>query len=320
MLKNFSYEKPLASPAPKEEKEQKKGSILDDPVRQALLARKLENVYVNRPELSNFIGVMADTKFASDYSAEQVRADEAYVEEKRSGIDETNSSSGRERLDNLEGGFALSEIGQSIITDRINKDWFPQFEAIMTADYDDLKNGVDMVMKHEKGGYLGAAFDFTVTNKEKNIYKKLQNNWDHHVLKGKLPTVKYFQDPDTGNMGPLLVPKFIIGATKKDVEELAEAYLDNNEDGLINHPLKYLILEQIETQLVAILNFHERQKGENRFNFAHENYLRIERMVEELKREIGSREKRRDLDYHEYERGSVALKVMKDFAVGSEYK
>ena len=201
-------------------------SILDSLPNQLKLAKILENVYENRPDINSFVGAMAGTKYEKNYTKEVVEKDDLYVETTLANIDESNRSFGKENLEKIEGGFQLSEILQAMVIDRLNNHWFKEFKAIMTSTFDDLAAGMDGVMKHKDGGYLGLSLDFTVTNKGENIYKKLAGEWEN-VEKGEVRTVKYFEDPDTKEKGCLLVPKFIIGASKKDVEELASAYLTN---------------------------------------------------------------------------------------------
>ncbi|MFA6355238.1 MAG: hypothetical protein WCW65_02345 [Candidatus Paceibacterota bacterium] len=300
--------------------QEKEPSILDSQQNQLLLFKKLETVYENRVEdLNHFKGSMSGTKYEKEYTDESINGDKQYVKYTRDKIEETNSSSGRDHLDHLEGGFQLSEILQAMIVDRLNKHWFKDCKSIMTSDYDDLKVGIDAIMKHKNGGYLGIAFDFTVTNQDKKIYEKLQKNWANNVEDGNVPTIKYFEDPDTKEKGRLLVPKFIIGASKKDVEELANAYITNNEEILENHPLKYLILLQIEEQLQAVLDYHELNKYNSKLQFAKTQYERIESLLRNIKNEIHTDNKMHEnVDLHEYANSSVALNMMRRFRIMRE--
>lgn len=289
-------------------------SILDSMENQIALARKLENVYSERPEIKDFVGSMKGTKFEADYTKEKIQADIDYIEEKRQLIEEQNSSKGRELLDRSEGGFALSEMMQAMIVDQINKGWLSDFKAEMTSDYDDLKVGIDAVMKHTSGGYLGAAFDFTVSSREEQLSSKLNNLWKRNIEKGSVPTVKYFKDPDTGEQSRLLVPKFIIGGSKKDVEDLASAYLSDDQETLKNHPLKYLIIDQITAQLDAILSFYETNADDNKLKFAFQQYKKIEGIIQNIKKDMEYEAfKKNNLDYFEYQKGSKALAEMKRF-------
>jgi len=300
--------------------QEKETSILDSQENQLLLFKKLEPVYVNRTEnLISFKGSMSGTNHEKEYTEESINRDKAYVKYTREKIEETNSSFGKDHLEHLEGGFQLSEILQAMVVDRLNKHWFKDCKSIMTSDYDDLNVGIDAIMKHKDGGYLGMAFDFTVTNQDKVIYQKLQKNWEKNVKDGDVPTIKYFEDPDTKEKGRLLVPKFIIGASKKDVEELANAYLTNNEEVLENHPLKYLILLQIEEQLQAALDYHALNINDPKLKFAKKQYKKIEEILRNIKNEIHTDEKiHKNTDLHKYTESSMALSMMRRFRIMRE--
>lgn len=292
--------------------------ILDSLENQLLLARKLETVYTHRPDMDSFVGMGVGTKFEQEYTQEKIQSDKEYVKDTRSKIDEKNSAFGRVALDNKEGGFQLSEIMQAMIVDRLNNNWFKSLKSTMTSDYDDLKVGIDAVMKHKEGGVLGASLDFTVTNQDKIIYAKLQREWDN-IKQGKVTTIKYFQDPDTGEKGKLLVPKFIIGASKKDVESLAKAYIENDEHILNNHPFKYVMLSQIEKQLQTIFDYYEINKDDPKLQFAQRQYRAIESLLRVLKQEIHMDEEIKNVDLYEYSKQSVSLDMMERFRIMKDH-
>ena len=123
----FEFLNPLEKRSPKE------SSFLDKMENQLILARKLQNVYEHRPDPKNFIGAMADTKFASEYTKETIKENEKYVTETRHKIEEQNRSSGLENFQKQEGGFALSEMLQAMVVDQLNKKWLEEFKAIFKA-------------------------------------------------------------------------------------------------------------------------------------------------------------------------------------------
>lgn len=299
----------------------KEVNILNNQENLLKLARKLETVYQERPNIQSFVGSMQNTRFEKDYTKEAIEKDELYVIETRDRIDASNSSFGKEQLDHFEGGFQLSEMLQAMAVDCINKYWFKDCKSIMTSDYDDLRVGIDAVMKNKKGGYLGLAFDFTITNQEKTIYHKLQNIWDRNTKDGKIPTIKYFEDPDTKQKGNLLVPKFIIGASKIDVEEFATAYLIDDISTLENHPFKYLMLLQIEEQLQTVLDYYEVNNENTSLSFAKTQYERIQNILRNMKNDIHVNEKMHEnIDIYEYTKSSIALDTMRRFRITKDHK
>lgn len=293
-------------------------SILDSLENQLKLTRILGNVYENRPDMKKFIGSMKGTKYESEYTKEAISRDEEYVENTRKAIEKENSSFGEARFNYLEGGFQLSEILQAMIVDRMNNNWYKDCKSIMTADFDDLnpETNIDGLLKHNKNGYMGMSFDFTVSNKKEVIDEKLKKEW-FNVKKGKIPVVKYFEDPDTKEKGNLLVPKFIIGASKTDVEELATAYLKNDKEALDNHPLKYLILLQIEEQLQTILDFYEVNSYGETLKSARLQYERIEKILRIMRNDIHL-DTNMNVDLHEYSKKSVTLDRIRNFRINKK--
>lgn len=273
---------------------------------------RLQNVYRKRPDITEFEGVLSGTKFADDYSATQIETDGKYVETTRERIEEENRSKGKERQNIFEENFVFAEAAQAMITDRLNT-WLPDFKTIMTSDYDDLKVGVDMVMKDKEGGYFGTAFDATVSSDAERIKEKIQKNWDNNVSKGSLPVVKYFQDPDTGKKGRILVPKFIIGAAATDVNQMAKAYLSGTENTLDNHPFRKMIFEQILTQIEGVLDFYEDKKDNPQYSFAYRQYIRVEKMIKEATKELNEAQIIDRLEYHEYSKNSLTMNLINDF-------
>jgi hypothetical protein len=281
------------------------------------LARRLENVYAKRPDMEDFEGAMSGTKFADEYSKENISRDLSYVDDTRDKIDAVNSSRGQDALDHFEENFAFAEAAQAMIVDRLNN-WLPDFKSVMTSDYDDLRVGIDMVTKHKDGGYFGTAYDATVSSNPDKITDKLTKNWKYNVSKGALPVVKYFEDPDTGEKGRVLVPKFIIGASAVDVNDMAKAYLAGTEDSLDSHPFRKLMLEQIEIQLNDALYYFEDNQDDPRFNLARREYTRVKEMIKGALQQLNDAKLIDPLDYHEYSKNSLALNLIKEFSEKKE--
>lgn len=287
---------------------------------QLILARKLQNVYEHRPDPKNFIGAMLETKFAEEYSEESIKKDEQYIIDTRKKIEENDRSNGLEDFQRKEGGFALSEMLQAMVVDRLNKDWLNEFKAIMTSDFDDLKVGADAVLKHKTGQYLSASFDFTIASQEKNIYNKLSNVWERNVESGSIPTIKYFEDPDTHTKGKILAPKFIIGASKKDVEDMAKCYIENRESDLSDHKFQYMIIEQMYEQLVSVRNYLDHHQDNERLNFARKQYGNIYDTVQRIRDKFQREGKINNVDFYEYSKESRALATMRSFKIAKENK
>ncbi|MCE9517377.1 hypothetical protein K8Q96_00010 [Candidatus Nomurabacteria bacterium] len=286
---------------------------------QLILARKLQNVYDNRPDPRDFIGAMADNpKSVEKYTEESIKKDEDYVSSTRNKIDEQNSSNGLYDLERKEGGFALSEMLQAMVVDQLNKGWLDEFKAVMTSDFDDLKVGADAVLKHTTGQYLAASFDFTITHQEKNIYNKLSTVWERNVESGSIPTIKYFEDPDTHEKREISAPKFIIGASRQDVEEMAKCYIENKEDALKDHKFQYMIIEQMYEQLVSVRDYYDHHQDDPRLEYSRRQYGKVYDTVQRIRDKFQREGKINNVDFYEYSKESPALATMRNFKIAKE--
>ncbi len=285
--------------------------VLDNFEKQLDLAKRLKNVYDNRPDPATFVGAMQGTDQEGQYTEEEIKKDIEYVLITKQKIEKSNRERGN--ISVLEGGFAISEMMQAMIVDRINKGMFSKFKAEMTSERDDLKVGVDAVLKRDADTYLGAAFDFTVAANPTTIEDKLQKEWREHIEKHSIPVVKYYQDPDTKQKQSLMTPRFIIGGAKRDIENFASMYLEGREDELNNHPFKYLMINQIEQQLKSAIHFFEKNADDPSYGFIHKQYKKIALAIDELKKDVSYNEFTKGKDFFDYKKSSVAYNAMKDF-------
>lgn len=167
-------------------------------------------------------------------------------------------------------------------------DWFGYDTlTIVPAEYDDLHNGIDMLIEFaqeiegsEDFEYLALGVD--VTASVYNLDKKLviiKNG----VLKGTLSQMTYFNsERDKKGKGlKFNIPKVIVGIERQAIQELSKLWLEahqakiNSNDqsfspetrksqkeraqnalrALAEHRIKYLILEEIKLQLETYLDF-----------------------------------------------------------------
>ena len=266
-------------------------SILDTEEARFALREKLSDVYVHRPNPENFIGAMEGTLYAKEYTEEKITADIKYLETILANIDDKNARYGEWLEDKIEAGFEAGEMLQAMIIDRLNNGWLPEMEAIMTAVVDDVRVGIDSAMKYKKDTYFGTSLDMTVSEDDTVIKNKIDKYWTQYVRKGKIPVVKYFEDPENPTIrGRRVMPKFIIGGSHDDLEVIAKAYLDDDLTSIANHPLKYGIVSQIDAQLYKIIDFYKENlddtKNGEKYREALAEYSHFADIFEEIKKEI----------------------------------
>jgi len=195
--------------------------------------------------------------FEDKYGHDTVRSDKAYVANR-------NERFARgEKIDDY--GTNCAKIFEAILHMRLKKeDWVNGVQAIKTNEFDDIAKGVDeavRILDPETKKELGAfAIDAMITGGgplNVTVEKKMQRIHEE-ILKNELPSVKYFFDPETGALGLERLPRIVVGADTKTIQEINEMWMENNKEGMRAHPLQIQIFEQIIEQAKEIGGFAER--------------------------------------------------------------
>lgn len=150
-------------------------------------------------------------------------------------------------------------IFEAIIHDQIYSNYWlgANTESIKTAEFDDVKNGIDEILeiktKPHAASYLGLAIDVTHGDDLANKMERAKQE----ILKGKMATLKYFNGPDfKGTMKN--VPRVVIGVDRKMLMELIDLWVNKKNKSLADHPVKYLIIEEVARQLGSFQKFAEK--------------------------------------------------------------
>ena len=81
------------------------------------------------------------------------------------------------------------------------------------------------------------------------------------IHNGRLGSIKYFRDERGDFMGTRNnVPRTIIGVSEPLVEELAGLWLNKKNKQLATHPVQYLFVEQMYTQLTMMRDYAQKQQ------------------------------------------------------------
>lgn len=223
--------------------------------------------------------------FTSKYSPEKIANNKKYVKERKLQFHEQGTESTKR-----------AQILEAIMAEQIElSDWFgSDVLTILPAEYDDLHNGIDMVVEfaHESEGsgdfkYLALGVD--VSSSAYNLDKKLAIIKDG-ILKGTLAQMDYFYSERDENAKPLKfnIPKVVIGIEHQAIQELSGLWIEAHQAkthsndpslspesrksqkeraknalrALAEHRVKYLILEEIKMQLNVFLRF-AKEKGQD---------------------------------------------------------
>lgn len=142
-------------------------------------------------------------------------------------------------------------------------DWLgPNASVVFTSKYDDIKNGVDLLVQFtdENGEIIYLAIDVTANDDSAKLTQKLQRSIED-VKRGKLSKVKYFAPPQSAEAykieskkAGINVPRAVIGTntenTQKMIEKFAQVYEQGGRKDLGSYELQYALLEEIEAQLL----------------------------------------------------------------------
>ncbi len=147
----------------------------------------------------------------------------------------------------------VADIFEALVLDcgELNN-WFGDNAfTIKTSRFDDYVNGMDMVLEfrgEEEGSasFLGVAADVTFTSDTTKKFDRIRD----HIDKGELGKVKYFRSEHMNIDGQLSkLPEVVIGASKKTVMELANLWLEKNQEELAKHYAQIMVLRQMREQL-----------------------------------------------------------------------
>lgn len=156
----------------------------------------------------------------------------------------------------------VADIYEGVITDQIEANsWFgDNCETYLTTLYDDKKNGVDVISiftQAESKSYLGLGIDVTFASNKDALEKKLESI-KQCIRSGTLPTLKYFEDPDTKEHKKIYLPKVIIGSRLSSAEKLIELWGSkdpNRNKKLQEHPVQSKIIMESIYQLEYFYKF-----------------------------------------------------------------
>jgi hypothetical protein len=192
-------------------------------------------------------------KFKGLYGADTIEEDKNYVARRQKEFEENDSPQDKEMR-------KFSVIAEAIIHDQIDmNDWLGESAtAQKTSLFDDYKYGVDEFVRFKKTktsptAHLALGVDITFG---KGIIDKMEIIKDH-VRRGDLGKIKYLlTDKYRGELRN--VPRAVIGFDMKNLQELKELWIDKKRKALAQHPVKFMIIEQMKLQLEAFAQYAQK--------------------------------------------------------------
>ncbi|MGC9610902.1 MAG: hypothetical protein ABSE68_01655 [Minisyncoccia bacterium] len=183
--------------------------------------------------------------FKDHYGEEAVEKDKNYVDENRERLGLTEFPEKLEAWKNA----TVFEASMDRCIEKAG--WLgPDNTALKSSDFDDIKNGIDTIVESKEGkssaSYLGLAIDVTTNAEAGKKFDRIKDEIDN----GKMPEVKYFRSEHMNIRGTLeKIPRVVVWADPKTIEEIAELSFSKNYGELSNHPAQIQILEEVLIQL-----------------------------------------------------------------------
>ena len=142
-----------------------------------------------------------------------------------------------------------------------NGAWLGVEAAVTPASkYDDLVNHIDAVVTIQEGDqsmYLG--LDITSSDDYAVIERKLMQT-TANLKQGKLTTIKYYINDESGDKREISAPRVVIAVTSKATRELVDGMVEHPQNIPV-HPIQLDILDEALEQLSVGLEAVEKQKA-----------------------------------------------------------
>lgn len=212
-------------------------------------------------KMGSFADVVNSKKLARDIG--EVRQFNTRLEREDLDIKEANSQAKH-----------LAEILEAVIIQGGRIGWFGgEATVIKTSPYDDRKNHVDELVIFKQAdlkSILALAVDVTLKSDLKNKLETIKRG----IKSGDLAEISYFRNPDDGAKTKISrVPKVIIAVDYEQLQNLAELWLEDDEDSrgkLAAHPIQLQILGEIVAQCETFEKYaiaHQRIEAAEKYQY-----------------------------------------------------
>lgn len=220
-----------------------------DVVSAAIKASKKELTNLPEPLPQDFIG-LTDKDGKILYTKESVAADNAEIARLEN---EFRAAAARDPRHQETTDYATAFETLMMIQAELCEWLGPEAMTVRVSKFDDVKNGVDFVIRFPDGPDI--AVDVTAS------YDQLPKKFERvkrEIDRGRLADLKYFYDELTGERGPLKdIPRVVVAADGRTIGRLSELWLSKDKKTLKDHFVQMQILEEIGLELRAFRKYAE---------------------------------------------------------------
>ena len=155
---------------------------------------------------------------------------------------------------------AHADIVEAILYEHIEQsNWFGEkASTIKTSQFDDLRNGVDLIVEFEEAaeGFLHMGLAVDVTFGEMALQDKIQKI-KREIEEGKLAEIKYFESDRSPYKGLYRnLPRVVVGMDRSHMVELMKMWIDDSrKKEFATHPVQMMILHEIRSQLMRFSQY-----------------------------------------------------------------
>jgi len=150
----------------------------------------------------------------------------------------------------------MAQILEYYVYTGINQgNWVPNCTAIKTSEYDDYKNGVDLVLEHthqHNHTHLGLAVDVTFSQDITKKMVRIKQSIDADALS----KVKYFSSEKSHMRGELSSIPRVVSAI--DLPMLEDLFSFERRGAIAEHQVRAALVQDMETQLAQFTAYAER--------------------------------------------------------------
>jgi len=199
--------------------------------------------------------IICPEDFIDLYGAKNVEEDIKYVKKMEEKFKQEDSPEKQELK-------KIASVLEAIIYEQAEiNDWLgPEATTIKSSHYDDIKNGVDSVVEFYKkedftSSHLALAIDETFSSDIDEKFERIKEE----IKQGELAQIKYFVSDRLNIRGELSkIPRVVIGVDEKTIKEVGELWLEKNNKDLAEHPIQFIIIEEILLQLETFKNYAQK--------------------------------------------------------------
>ncbi len=195
--------------------------------------------------------------FSNLYGADSIKDDLRYVRNRHEDFRDSDRVAVTEDLTRGDIRKLAERVEYEVIRGINAGHWFEGMGAHKTSEYDDIKNGVDIVLETLEGnsyGHLGLGVDVTFSKDVLAKFRRIKDEIDAYDGKdNRLAVVKYFSSENTGVRGELHSMARAVVAV--DLPMLRDMTRLKDADALHDHISKHVTILEIVEQLTTFIEY-----------------------------------------------------------------